>query len=429
MSQTAMNFQELRIKPPENMLLKRREKMWLGFLFILMLAGAVGVFFRWSQGLASSNLTSITPWGTWVAFYIFFVGLSAGAFLLSTLIFVFGMEQFERVGRVALFTAIVSMLVALTFVLLDLGRMDRFWHAMVYWNLTSILAWEVHFYVLYIALLTAELYFAMRQDLIRVGLAGSAFKHRLCRLLALGSTDLSEESRKQDHRWMKILGAIGIPLAIFGVHGGTGSLFAVVKARPYWNSGLFPVIFVVSALVSGTALLTAMYSIQNAVRKMKVDKAMVKALAQMMVLFLFVDLGLEFYEFLIGGYSLEPEEMHTLATIFTSDFSWSFWGVQMLIGAILPLYLVLSKRTGNSLFGLTTACVLVVIGIIGVRFNIVVPPLIVPVLEGLPQGNYYPTLIEIVSSMGAIAMGLFLYTLGIKWLPLEEVHEGVGTHE
>jgi len=72
---------------------------------------------------------------------------------------------------------------------------------------------------------------------------------------------------------------------------------------------------------------------------------------------------------------------------------------------------------------------MVVIGIVGVRFNIVVPPLIVPVLEGLPEGDYYPTLVEIVSSLGVIAMGLFLYTLGMKWLPLEESQEGVSSHD
>lgn len=420
----AEEYREPDIQP----MLARRQTIWLGFLISLMLVGGIAIFIRISEGLASSNLTSTTPWGMWVAFYIFFVGLSAGAFLLSTLIYVFGMEQFERVGKIALFTAIICMVVALNFVLLDLGRMDRFWHPLVYWNLTSVLAWEVHFYILYITLLGVELYFALRQDLIRLSQRGSSFKQKLAKVLTLGSTDLSPESKVNDHRWMKILGMIGIPLAIFGVHGGTGTLFAVVKARPMWNSALFPVVFVVSALVSGTALLAAVYAIQNRARNMSVDKDTLKALARMMILFLFIDLGLQVYEFLIAAYSLEPEEMHTLSTMFTSNFSWSFWGVQILLGSVVPIYLVLNKRTGESRLGLTAACVLVVLGIIGVRFNIVVPPLIVPVLEGLPTGNYYPTLVEIGSSLGVIALGLFLYTLGMKLLPLEEVHKGVSTH-
>lgn len=404
--------------------LRKRRNIWLGFLIMLMIIGGIAIGFRVTQGLASSNLTNITSWGTWVVFYIFFVGLSAGAFLLSTLIYVFGMEQFERVGKIALFTAIISMVVALTFVLLDLGRMDRFWNAMVYWNLTSILAWEVHFYLLYIALLTTELYFALRQDLIRMSQRGNAFQHKLAKFLTLGSIDLSDESKKNDIRWMKILGTIGIPLAIFGVHGGTGTLFAVLKARPYWNSALFPIVFVVSALVSGTALLAVLYSIQNRMRNRPVDIGTLKALARMMILFLFIDLGLQFYEILIAFYGLKAEEMNTLSIIMTSKFSWSFWGVQWFLGAIVPIYLVLAKRTADSWLGLTSACALVVIGIIGVRFNIVVPPLIVPVIEGLPTGNYYPSLVEIGSSLGVIAMGLFLYTLGMNLLPLEdEDHE------
>ncbi len=406
----------------------KRRNIWLGFLIMLMIIGGIAIGFRVTQGLASSNLTSITSWGTWIAFYIFFVGLSAGAFLLSTLIYVFGMEQFERVGKIALFTAIISMVVALTFVLLDLGRMDRFWNAMAYWNLTSILAWEVHFYLLYIVLLSAELYFALRQDLIRMSQRGNAFEYKLAKFLTLGSIDLSDESKKNDLRWMKILGTIGIPLAIFGVHGGTGSLFAVLKARPYWNSALFPIIFVVSALVSGTALLAVLYSIQNRMRNLPVDIGTLKALARMMILFLFIDLGLQFYEILIAFYGLKAEEMHTLSTIMTSKFSWSFWGVQWFLGAIVPIYLVLAKRTADSWLGLTSACALVVIGIIGVRFNIVVPPLIVPVIEGLPTGNYYPSLVEIGSSLGVIAMVLFLYTLGMNLLPLEEEDQERGQH-
>ncbi|MHB1405275.1 MAG: NrfD/PsrC family molybdoenzyme membrane anchor subunit [Desulfitobacteriaceae bacterium] len=417
------------LEPDIQPMLARRRNIWFGFLLSLMLVGGIAIFIRISEGLASTNLTSTTPWGTWVAFYIFFVGLSAGAFLLSTLIYVFGMQQFERVGKIALFTAIICMVVALNFVLLDLGRMDRFWHPLAYWNLTSVLAWEVHFYILYITLLGVELYFALRQDLIRLSRRGNSFKHKLAKVLTLGSTDLSQESKENDHRWMKILGIIGIPLAIFGVHGGTGTLFAVVKARPMWNSALFPVVFVVSALVSGTALLAAVYSIQNRARNIPVDKETLKALARMMILFLFIDLGLQVYEFLIAAYSLEPEETHTLSTMFTSSFSWSFWGVQIFLGAVVPIYLVLNKRTGESLLGLTAACVLVVLGIIGVRFNIVLPPLIVPVLEGLPTGNYYPTLVEIGSSLGVIALGLLLYTVGMKLLPLEEGIKGVRTHD
>ncbi|MGA9227181.1 MAG: NrfD/PsrC family molybdoenzyme membrane anchor subunit, partial [Mesobacillus sp.] len=135
-------------------------KIWIAALTVAFLIGGYFIVERFITGLAATNLSSITPWGAWIAFYIFFVGLSAGSFLLSTLIYVFGMEEYERVGKAALFTAIVCMIVALTFVLMDLGRPERLLNAIIYWNVTSPLGWEVHFYLVYIALLTAELYIA-----------------------------------------------------------------------------------------------------------------------------------------------------------------------------------------------------------------------------------------------------------------------------
>jgi len=382
-----------------------------------MVAGTVAVFIRAKEGIIVTNLTSTTPWGTWVAFYIYFVGMSAGAFLLSTLIYVFGMEQYEKIGKDALLVAILSMVLAMVFILLDLGHMERFWHALWYMNWTSVLAYEVRFYVLYVALLLSELYFAMRIDLIKTSVVNNR-KGKIAKFLSFGSKDTSEASKRHDHKMLKVLGTIGIPIAILGVHGGTGALFAVVKARPFLNSALFPIIFVVSALVSGTALLIAFYVIRNKVSGNSIDQAMVKGLAGLLSFFLLIDVGLEFYEFFIGAYGLEHEELATLKTMIMSDFSWSFWAVQMVIGVVIPLYLIFSKRTKESVKALTAAAIMVAIGILGVRFNIVLPALIVPVMTGLPEGYYYPTLIEIISSGGVIALGLFLYSVAINVLPV-----------
>lgn len=384
----------------------RRSILWYAFLILLMVAGTVAVFIRAKEGIIVTNITSNTPWGTWVAFYIYFVGMSAGAFLLSTLIYVFGMEQYEKIGKDALLVAILSMVLAMVFILLDLGHMERFWHALWYMNWTSVLAYEVRFYVLYVALLLSELYFARRIDLIKTSVVNNR-KGKIAKFLSFGSKDTSEASKRHDHKMLKVLGTMGIPIAILGVHGGTGALFAVVKARPFLNSALFPVIFVVSALVSGTALLIAFYVIRNKVSGNSIDQAMVKGLAGLLSFFLLIDVGLEFYEFFIGAYGLEHEELATLKTMIMSDFSWSFWAVQMVIGVVVPLYLIFSKRTKESVKALTAAAIMVAIGILGVRFNIVLPALIVPVMTGLPEGYYYPTLIEIISSGGVIALGFF----------------------
>lgn len=400
-------------------------KWWIGILSLLFLVGAYFIIERLVVGLTTTNLSSITPWGAWIAFYIFFVGLSAGSFLLSSLIFVFEMKEFDKLGKMALFTAIISMIVALTFVLMDLGRPERAFSALLHWNVTSILAWEMRFYVIYISLLVLELYIAMRGDLVQLR-DSHTIKGKVARMLTFKNSKVTEETIERDNRWLKRLGIIGIPIAILGVHGGTGAIFAVVNARATWNSGLFPIIFVVSAVVSGTALLMAMYIIKQKVTKQAVDLPMVSNLAKIMIAFLLIDLGLQFYEYLVGVYSLEDMQLQGLATMVGSAYSWSFWGVQMFLGAVVPIFLMFWKRTKHNVNMILLSSILVIIGIVAVRFNIVVPAQIVPLFEGFPGGDYFPTFKEWMVSIGIGSMGLLLYTAGEYLLPINEIERTEG---
>lgn len=390
---------------------------WYLLLVALMMAGGVAILHRTVNGLAATNLTSTTPWGAWIALYIYFVGLSAGAFLLSSLIYVFGMTRFERVGRMALLTALVAMIVALTFVLIDLGRMERALSALVHFNWLSPLAWEMRFYLIYILLLGAELWFAMRADLVR-----NAVRSRLARWLSFGSKSLDTE---RDHRMLRILGTIGVPVAIFGVHGGTGTIFAIVKARGMWFSALTPIVFIVSALVSGTALLALLYILRQKALRRPVDTGLVADLGRLLGAFLLVDLGLLFYEYLVPLLSMAPHETEVMHVMMEGPYAWSFWILQLAIGMVAPA-IILMTRLRESVPLTALAALMVVVGIVGVRFNIVVPPLITPVLPGLPAGQYFPNAVEWWSSAGIIAMGLLLFSLAADLLPVDDDVQEIG---
>ncbi|NMM22192.1 MAG: polysulfide reductase NrfD [Phycicoccus sp.] len=377
----------------------RLRVMWYAVLCLLMLAGGIAFYFRMTEGLAVTNLTSTTPWGAWVAFYIFFVGLSAGAFLLSSLVYVFGMYQFERIGRAALLSAIVSMGVALAFIGIDLGRIDRSALPLVFFHWSSPLSWEVRFYIVYIVLLSAELAIAIR---LHKGRSRSPIRA---------------------HRRLRILGTIGIPLAIFGVHGGTGTIFAVLKARGMWFGGLFPVIFVVSAMVSGTALLTVIHYVQRRGTGQRPDAGLMKGLATVLAGVLCVDLGLMFYEFVVPLLAFQAHDGEVIRVITLGPMWWSFWIIQLLVGMIIPVAVLLTPRLRARPGVVATAAALVVLGIVGVRFNIVVPPLIPGVLHGLPSGYYVPTLIEWVLSLGLIAGGAAAYSLFAEVQPIHDAED------
>lgn len=368
---------------------------WYAVLLVAMIIGSWAVWQRLTVGLAATDLTSQMPWGAWVAFYIYFVGLSAGAFLLSSLVYVFGMQQFERIGRMALLSAIVSMGVALAFIGFDLGRVERGPTTVAFFHWTSPLSWEVRFYVLYLALLITELTIALRLHTNKVKVPARA------------------------HKWLRILGTVGVPLAIFGVHGGTGTIFAVVKARGMWAGGLFPVIFVVSAVVSGTALLILMYYWQRRGVGRKPDPKLLNALCVVLAGAIAVDLGLTFYEFIVPLLAFETHETSVISVIALGPLWWTFWILQLAIGMVIPLIILLTRLRQRAAW-VVAAAFMVVVGIIGVRFNIVVPPLITPVIEGYPVNNYVPTFTEWGLSMFFIAGGALAYSLISEVLPVHE---------
>lgn len=375
-------------------------------LIVLAALGLWAIYLRVVIGMKSTNLTSLVPWGLWVAFYIYFIGLSAGAFLVSTMIYVFGMHRFEAIGRTALFTAFITLVTGLGFILLDLGHLERFWTVFIHRSPTSVLEWEIHFYVLYAVILLAELWLLMRRDLIHCG-QEAGLRGRLCRLLTLRSTDVSEASAAADLRMVRILGTIGVPVAI-AVHGGTGAIFAVVKARPYWYTGLFPLIFLVSALASGSALLTFINAF-FARRKDAEHQQMTLALSKLTAGFLALDLIFLMSEMLVGWYGGVPDHIATYQAMMFGPFWYVFWILQLGLGALVPLVLILNRRTGSSTAWVGLAGALIVVGILGVRLNIVIPPLTVPLQPGIDTA--YP--LGRVSNFVLDGLGLAVFRLGV----------------
>lgn len=375
--------------------IRRRRTLWFAALGLVMAATGWSVWLRLSQGMSVTDVTSQMPWGAWVAFYIFFVGLSAGAFLLSSLVYVFGMYQFERVGRAALLSAIISMGVALAFIGFDLGRFERGPSTLLHFHWSSPLSWEVRFYLLYIALLVAELTLAIRVQK---------------RLMSV----------PKGHLWMRILGTIGVPLAIFGVHGGTGTIFAVVKARGMWFGGLFPVIFVVSAIVSGTALLLLVYYLQTRAVGRVPDVRLLRGMGTVLAAALGIDLGLTFYEFLVPVLASEHHDLNIIGIQAFGPMWWSFWIVQLTLGMVVPFVVLVVPALKRRTKLLVAASALVIVGIMAVRFNIVVPPLLPPVIEGYPWNDYLPTPVEWGVSAFFIAGGMLVYSLVATWLPIHD---------
>lgn len=412
----------------DNKLTERLKQIFWMIGIVFFVIGIYGWYIRFVDGHLKANYGSIVTWGLWVAAYIYFIGLSAGSFLVSSLVYVFNFKKFERIGRLAVFTALVTLLMALLSIWADLGHMERAWHVMVFPNFKSPMAWMIYLYSIYILLLIAEIYFLLRYDLLKEA-NDETIRGKLYKILSLGSKDLSEQSKTRDKKIVKVLATIGIPIAIL-FHGGVGALFGVVAARPHWHSGLFPILFLLSALVSGGALLTLISSVfQEGWFK---NKDVVVELGKMVLALLLLDLLFQFSEFLVAYRGGIPSHIAGYELVISGPYAWVFWGWQGFVGTVIPIFLlILPSRKSPRWVAL--AGLLIAAGIFGLRLNIVIPGLAVEEIHGLTSAiyshrvdpDYFPSISEWALTFGIIGFGMILFGFGEYFLPKHEEKESV----
>lgn len=391
---------------------------------IMTVIGLVGWGDRFMYGHLHANYGSIVTWGLWIAVYIYFIGLSAGAFLISSLVYVFNLKQFEKIGRVALYTAVVTLILALLSVVADLGHMGRSWYVMVFPNFKSPMAWMIWLYSAYFTLLCFELWFVLRADFIRLK-DEPGFRGKLYGFLTFGSHDVSSATIERDRKKVKILATIGVPLAIV-FNGGGGALFGIVAARPHWHSGLFPILSLLSALVSGGALLIVIAA--NFKDGWEKNKDTVLLLGKMVLGLLLLDVLFQFSEILVAFRGGIPGHSAGFELEMFGHYWWVFWGVQVVLSTLLPVYLLSSAGTRNSLRMVTLAGLLIAIGFIGTRLNIVIPGLAVEEIKGISHAiassrlsaDYFPSVTEFLLTVGVFGIGLLLFGFGENYLPAEK---------
>ena len=400
------------------------DRFFRGLIVAAFAVGLIGLGDRLFYGHLHAAYGSYVPWGLWVAAYIYLIGLSAGAFLLSALVYVFRVKQLEQIGKLALLTALATLVGALVTIWMDIGHMGRAWRLLLTTNFGSVMGWMAWLYSAYFVLLLFELWFALRADLVRC-MEAPGFRGRLCRFLTFGKTDLSEAVLRRDRRVLQVLGSLGIPLAI-AFHGSVGAIFGVVGARPYWHSGLTPIMFLVGALLSGGALLTFIVTVWGPDRGSEAHRQIVTLLGRITLGLLLFDVLLEWAEYSIGLWHAVPSEAASLKLILFGPYWWVFWIVHVGLGVVVPAVLLIAKPRAVGAVGL--AGFLIAVTFISVRLNIVIPGLAVEELEGLRQAftgpgltfDYFPSLSEWLLFFWSIGLAGLIFLLGKTYLPVYE---------
>jgi len=318
---------------------------------------------------------TVIPWTVLIVVYPYLTGLVAGAFTVSSLYHVFGMQRFKPVAYFALLSAWCLMMFVPTPLLLHLGHPERAFNPVITPHWTSAIAVFGYAAGFYMILLTLEIWFVYRPHLVHQAQQKKGFVGKLCHVLCLGSYDLSETAMRYDKKWIFALAVIGIPAA-HGLHGYVGFIFGSLKSREWWSSDLMPVIFLFSAVISGVALLTVLYVLACKLRRVPIDLPCVKGLAYVLWAFGIVTIvleGLEFANIVYKG----REGIELIMEFVTGPLIVPYFILQFSIGAATPLiiltYMIWRGTTGKALVvGVTLCALLVLFQVWMMRWNVVI---------------------------------------------------------
>ena len=291
------------------------------------------------------NIFHQEAFGFNIAMYFYLTGLSAGSFILSTLAYGFGMNQYRPIGRVGVILATLLLVIAPFFLLIHIGMPLRAWHLFVYLNWSSPITWGSFLLILYPINCIIYGYFMFKEKM----------------------------------KPTRIFGLIGIPLAI-AVHGYTGFILAFGKARALWNTALMPILFLASAIVSGIALMILVVILKDRFfsKEKRIDRDLIMNLGKLLAWMIVFDL------FLVGSDLLVLLISHSDAQaaaylLLGGKFSVMFLIIENLLGKIIP-FILLAVPKFRTLPTVIAASILVVVGIFFMRYVVVVAGEFIPLL-------------------------------------------------
>lgn len=315
-------------------------------------------------------------WSILIVVYPYVTGLVAGAFILASLVKVFNVKDVQPTYRLSLLTALAFLLVAPLPLQAHLGHPERAFEIFLTPNFTSAMAMFGFVYAWYLmGVLLLEIWFEYRRDLVVWAKEERFPMSWIHKILSLFSTDISEKAVKFDMKAVKTITIIGIPSA-FLLHGYVGFIFGSVKANPWWSSVLMPIVFLMSAIVSGIALVIVLYMILVPLKGQGIEMKCLDTLASYLFYAVIVDFSLEALDFIHRLYESE-ESIQILAALVADKLLISLVVMQILLGMLIPagiLVLVKSLKFDEEVRKLLyfASAILIQLGIFSTRWNVVI---------------------------------------------------------
>ena len=342
-----------------------------------------------SGGLVQTGMRNLDSWGLYITMFMFLVGLSAGGLIISSVPRAFGMKGFGGISKIAVWTSICCTVLAVGFVVIDLGQPLRLWELFAYSNLGSPLMWDIAVISIYLILSVVYLWATLRA-----------------------------EAGKVSEKALRVISVVALVTAVL-VHSVTAWIFGLQQAHEFWHTALLAPWFVSSALVCGVALVLVVVIALRKAGYLELDQANVVKLVKMLGAFVVVDLYFFGCDLLTAGFPGGS-------------------GSEIVGCALCAAVCFAPKLRTNPL--IVVASLLAIAGIFCKRVQLLVGGFQIPNLDyagsmtqytvtdwasgmtGAYQGMvYWPTPIEFGIVLGVVGLGALLLLLGLKYLPLKPV--------
>ena len=380
-----------------------------GLTIAIAVAAAVTVaglalwVFQLSGGMVNTNMRNLDSWGLYITMFMFLVGLSAGGLIISSAPRVFGVEGFGGISKIAVWTSICCTVLAIGFVVVDLGQPLRLWELFAYSNLGSPLMWDIIVLGTYLILSIVYLWAMLRF-----------------------------EGGKGSVTGLRVVSAIALVCAVL-VHSVTAWIFGLQQGREMWHTALLGPWFVSSALVCGVALVLVVVIALRRAGYLQLDQKHVVKMLKLLGVFVLVDLyffGCDLLtEAFPGGSGAEVVAMLTAGPLVPY-----FW--TEVVGCALCAVICFTPALRTNAL-LVAGSLLAILGIFCKRVQLLVGGFqianldyagpLTPMqhtawdsgLSGIYGGMvYWPTPLELGVTLGVVALGVLVFLLGIKLLPL-----------
>ena len=409
------------------------EKIWLGLLLVIIVAGMLAYVDQIRKGLQVTSLNDYALWGIYISNFVFFIATSfVGAATVAILRLTKNHWRTPLV-RIAEIISLAAIIMAGITIIIDLGRPDRALYTIIHARFQSPITWDVIIIPTYLVAIFFLLYFPLLPDLAILKKLYSKDNPRLSKWygkLSLNWTG-SVAQKAIQQKSIKIIAILVLPLGLI-LQTIDAWLFSSTY-RIGWNSTNFGPYFISGAFVAGVATLVVTIYMVRKVKGLEeyitdyhFDK-MGKFLALACLIYLYFNAN----EYLMPAYaSTVNEEVH-LETLFTGHYSTIFWFVTI-GGLIIPVILLLFKK-GRSPIAMFWIGLLVIVASWWKRYIIVTPTLLHPYLpiQGVPESwrHYFPSIHEWLITASNLATALLILTLLVRYLPVVAIQRSIDEQE